>query len=128
MVKFGNTVIYVEDVEKALDFYKNTFGFDCKFITDEKNFAEMNTGSTSLSFASHKLAEGNFEKNYVSVTDSDIPLGIEITLVTDEVENLHIKALNNGAEELRAPHKKPWGQWVSHVRCPSGILVEFCNP
>lgn len=128
MIKFGNTVIYIDDVEKTINFYKETFGFQCKFITEDKNFAELETGETSLSFASHYLAKDNFTKDYVSVTDSVNPLGIEITLVTDDVTGLHDKALNNGAEQLRAPHEKPWGQWVSHVRCPSGILIEFCNP
>ncbi|MFQ3593593.1 MAG: VOC family protein, partial [Gemmataceae bacterium] len=27
-----------------------------------------------------------------------------------------------------APVAKPWGQVVSYVRCPDGILVELCTP
>ncbi|MDU9394735.1 VOC family protein, partial [Pseudomonas sp. zfem002] len=28
----------------------------------------------------------------------------------------------------KAPQVKPWGQTVSWVRCPAGILVELCTP
>ena len=33
MVKFGYTILYVEDVEKSIVFYENAFGFSRKFIT-----------------------------------------------------------------------------------------------
>jgi len=49
-------------------------------------------------------------------------------LVTTDVEALHSAALEYGAAELKAPEQKPWGQVVSYVRCPSGILLELCTP
>lgn len=127
MIKFSNTVIYVDDVEKAVDFYKKTMGLEVKFITEDKEFAELKTGETMFSFASHTLAKNNFEEDYVSVTDSKIPLGIEITFVTDNIKEVHSKALENGAKELREPHQKTWGQYISHFRCPAGILIELSS-
>lgn len=127
MIKFSNTVIYVDDVVKTIDFYKNTFSLEVQFITDDKEFAELKTGETLLSFASHNLAKNNFKESYVSVSDSKIPLGIEITFVTDNIQEIHKKALNNGAIELREPHQKPWGQYISHFRCPAGILIELSS-
>lgn len=125
MVKFGYTINYVSDVEKALTFFEHAFAIKRKFITDEKDYGELETGETVLSFASH---ESNFQGGYVSASESKEPLGIEIALVTDDVDLAHNNALKFGAIELKSPQSKPWGQVVSYVRCPSGILLELCSP
>jgi uncharacterized glyoxalase superfamily protein PhnB len=88
----------------------------------------LDTGATVLAFASHKLGQSNFSGGYVSATDSKKPLGTEIVLVTNEVQLIHENAIKNGAVELKAPEAKPWGQTVSYIRCPSGILIELCTP
>jgi len=128
MVKFGYTIAYVDNVEKAISFFENAFGMSRKFITEENDYGELNTGETTLSFATHELGQSNFSGGYISGSASDKPLGTEIALVTTDVEASHLAALENGAGELKAPEQKPWGQVVSYVRCPSGLLLELCTP
>ena len=128
MIKFGYTIVYVADVDAALSFFERAFGMSRKFMTDENDYGELSTGETVLSFASHELGQSNFEGDYVSASESDKPLGIEIALVTNDVDTAHSAALKHGATELKAPEEKPWGQVVSYVRCPSGILLELCTP
>ncbi len=128
MVKFGYSISYVADVEKALAFYEGAFGLQRRFLTEEKDYGELDTGGTVLAFASHELGKTNFQGGYVSASDSSEPLGIEIALVTENVEQIHANAVEYGATVLKAPEKKPWGQTVSYVRCPSGILLELCTP
>ncbi len=128
MVKFGYTINYVSDVERALSFFEEAFAMKRKFITDEKDYGELETGETVLSFASHELGKSNFHGGYVSASESKEPLGIEIALITDDVSLAHSNAIGSGAVELKAPESKPWGQVVSYVRCPSGILLELCSP
>lgn len=36
MIKFKYIILYVEDVEQSMSFYKNTFNTEIKFITPEK--------------------------------------------------------------------------------------------
>ncbi len=38
--------------------------------------------------------------------------------------------LDTGSTVLafKPPQQKPWGQVVSYVRCPSGVLLELCTP
>lgn len=47
---------------------------------------------------------------------------------TDDVQAAHRHALSVGAIEMHIPESKPWGQTMSIVRCPNGILVELCSP
>ena len=128
MVQFGYTIVYVDDVEETLAFFKEVFGFNTRFMTDEKDYGELETGSTTLSFASHELGETNFNGGYVSASHSELPFGMELALITDDLRDIHALALKHGAVELKEPTEKPWGQTVSYVRCPSGILIELGTP
>ena len=128
MVKFGYTIHYVSNVDKALSFFESAFGINRRFINDEKDYGELSTGETVLAFASHELGKTNFSGGYVSATETDKPLGVEVALVAEDVSSIHASALEHGAVELKPPEIKPWGQTVSYVRCPSGILLELCTP
>jgi uncharacterized glyoxalase superfamily protein PhnB len=128
MVRFGYAINYVPDVESALSFFEKAFDMNRKFITEEKDYGELDTGETVLSFATHELGKSNFQGGYVSASQSKKPLGVEIALVTDDVAFAHNQAIEHGAIELKIPETKPWGQVVSYVRCPSGILLELCTP
>jgi len=125
-MKFGYTIIYSNDVEKSIEFFENAFGFKRRFI-HESGYGELDTGDTTLAFASHDLGSSNLPNGYIK-TDSDKPLGIEIALVTESVEEAFKKAIEAGAKEIMKPLSKPWGQIVAYVRCPDGTLVEICSP
>lgn len=45
-----------------------------------------------------------------------------------KVETAHVRAIQASTTEMSAPLVKPWGQTVSYVRCPDGIMVELCSP
>jgi lactoylglutathione lyase len=126
-MKFGYTIIYVPDPEASLEFFEKAFGLSRRFLSEAGDYGELNTGETTLAFASHSLGEQNFSLGYIR-QDVTKPLGIEIALVTDDVKKAHITAINAGAVELAPPKEKPWGQSVSYVRCPDGTLIELCSP
>lgn len=128
MVKLGYTIFYVSDVTETLSFFEKAFDMKRRFLTDELDYGELDTGETVLAFASHELGKTNFSGGYVSATDSEKPLGVEIALITDDIYATHSNALNHGAKELKKPEQKPWGQVVSYLRCPAGILLELCTP
>ena len=127
-MKLGYTIIYVSDVVASLTFFENAFGLQRKFLHESGTYGELATGETVLSFAAHELGDVNFPGGHVHADKSEIPLGFEIALVTSEVPAAHARAVSCGAVELAPPTVKPWGQTVSYVRCPDGILVELCTP
>ncbi len=125
-VKLGYTIVYVPSVKESLAFYTKAFGLQQKFLHESGDYGELSTGETTLAFASHGAI--NFPSGHVRANESAKPLGMEIALVTDDIDATHSAALAEGATELAAPAKKPWGQTVSHVRAPDGTLVELCTP
>lgn len=127
MITFGYTIAYVENVETELAFFESAFALTRRFVDPGGDYGELDTGQTVLAFANHTLGASNFPAEYLRGTPEK-PLGIEIALVTDDVGAAHDAALEHGARELRAPVEKPWGQTVSYLATPSGLLLEICTP
>lgn len=127
-MKLGYTIVYVPDVAASLAFVEQAFGLSRRFLHESGEYGELETGETTLAFASLALGRMNFPGGFVAASESDKPLGVEIALVTPDVAAAHARALAAGAEELKAPEAKPWGQVVAYVCCPDGTLVEICSP
>ncbi|WP_333661970.1 VOC family protein [Chishuiella changwenlii] len=128
MIKFQYTILYVEDVTKSIEFYENSFGFERKFITPENDYGELNTGDTTISFASKTLATSNLKNGFVESNISQKPFAIELGLVTDDVEKYIHQAIQNGAIIEQEAKQKPWGQTVAYIRDIDGFLIELCTP
>ncbi|SHG40256.1 VOC family protein [Chryseobacterium vrystaatense] len=127
MIKFKYVILYVEDVEKSMNFYQDTFDTPIKFITPEKDYGELLTGETSLSFASVSLASSNIKEGFLSSKSEAKPFGIELGFTTDDVEKLVAKAIENGAVLYEDITVKPWGQKVAYIKDTDNYLVEICT-
>lgn len=127
-MKLGYTIIYVPNVADSLAFFESAFGLSRRFLHESGDYGELETGETTLAFASLGLGSTNFPAGFIAASESSKPLGIEIALVTSSVAEAHTRAVASGALELKGPETKPWGQVVSYVRCPDGTLVEICSP
>lgn len=109
-MKLGYTIIYVPNVAESLSFFESAFGLSRRFLHESGDYGELETGETTLAFASHELGNANFPTGFVAASESSKPLGIEIALVTPFVVEAHAKALAAGATELKEPETKPWGK------------------
>ncbi len=125
--KFAYTILYVQDVSKAIEFYETAFGFARKFITPEKDYAELSVGDTTLSFASIQLANSNLADGFIESNLANKPFAIEIGFTTDNVEETIAAAVNAGATIVEKPKTKPWGQTVAYIRDLDGFLIEICT-
>lgn len=128
MVKLGYTILYVSDVTKSIEFYEKAFGFERKFITPENDYGELLTGETTISFVSKELANSNLKNGFIESSQSDKPFGIELALVTDNVQTIIDKAIELGALVTEQSIQKPWGQTVGYIRDIDGFLLEICTP
>lgn len=128
MVKLGYTILYVSDVTKSIEFYEKAFGFERKFITPENDYGELLSGETTISFVSKGLANSNLKNGFIESSQSNKPFGIELALVTNNVQTIIAKALELGGLVTEQPIQKPWGQTVGYIRDIDGFLLEICTP
>lgn len=130
-MKFGYTIIYVEDVLKTVAFYEEAFGFERGLVVEEEGivyYAELKSGETTIGFASYEMGKMNFDDKYEKITRKGNPVGLELVFVDEDVEASTTKAVKAGAELIVPPTEKPWGQTVSYVRSIEGTLIEICSP
>jgi lactoylglutathione lyase len=126
-MKLGYVIVYVPDVLATVSFYERAFGLKRRFVHESQQYAELETGMTALAFVDETFAEQSvpgFARNRLV----GAPAGIEVALVTDDVQAAHAAALLAGATDVLPPKLKPWGQTVSYVRDLNGCLVEICSP
>jgi lactoylglutathione lyase len=127
-MRLGYVIAYVADVDGTIEWWERAFGISRGFVAEDGSYGELTTGSTTLSFASHDMGKANLPGGFVPHDPSGPPAATEIALVTDDVSSAHERAIEAGARELAGPKQKPWGQTVSYVRDPNGILIELCTP
>lgn len=127
-MKYGYTILYVQNVPQAVAFYEQAFGLTQGFMHESEQYAEMATGTTTLAFAVNDLAQSNLPQGFQENTVSNLPAGIEVGFVTEDVASVFKNAVKVGAEVVVEPKVKPWGQTVAYVRDLDGILVSINSP
>jgi lactoylglutathione lyase len=124
-MKFAYTIAYVRDVESSVAFYEQAFGLQRRFVDESGQYAEMETGETTLAFASDELGASNLPGGFRRNDPTELPAGVEIAFVTEDVDAAFRSVLEAGATNVVEPKTKPWGQIVAYVRDPDGVLVEL---
>ena len=122
-MKFGYTVIYVDDVAATIAFYEQAFGQKRGMVAGDE-FGELATGETKLSFAAKKMLHGPGQ----FASPEGKVLGVEVAFTTADVAAAYDTALAAGAKSVSKPAQMPWGQTVAYVRDNNGFLVELCTP
>ena len=126
-MKLGYVLLYVDDVERCMDFYQKAFGLRAAFLHESKQYGELETGASKLGFVQHETASSHGFA-YQTMSPHQKPAAFEIGLVTADVDSAFTQAVNAGATPVASPAIKPWGQSVAYVRDCQGFLVEICSP
>jgi len=127
-IRLGYTILYVKDVAGAVAFYEAAFGLKRRFIHESGQYAELQTGQTTLAFASLEAAAGNLPEGVRPASEPGKPGAFEIALLAPDVKAAFERAVKAGAVGLAAPVKKPWGQTVGYLRDKEGHLIELATP
>jgi lactoylglutathione lyase len=127
-MRFGYTILYVRDVAASLELYEKAFGLERRFVHDSGQYAELETGATTLAFASRDLAASNLPPAVRPAQVGAPTPAFEVCFVTEDVPAAFTRAVEAGAEGVTEPQTKPWGQAVAYVRDRDGNLIELASP
>jgi len=124
-MKLRYTILYVQNVEETLEFYKHAFNQKTSMLHESGDYGELNTGSMTLSFSSLDLMTSLGKKPSAAKVDAPT---FEIAFETDDVALALKQAVNAGATLIQDVEHMPWGQTTAYVSDINGFLVEICTP
>lgn len=129
-ITLGYTIYYVEDVAATLRYFTEAFALNQKLLTPDKQYGELDTGTTTLAFAATDFVDKFLGAGggFTPIDPESPPAGVSITLLTDDVPGTLDTALGAGGVPYMEPVVKPWGQTVAYMRDPNGILIELATP
>lgn len=124
-VRIASTVIYVDDLAAALEFYRRAVGLEPRFYDEGAGFAELGAEGR-LALAAHRAGElmmpGAYNQHGRQVS------AVEVAFHADDVPAAYDRAVAAGASPLTAPRQMPWGQTVAYVQSPEGTILGFITP
>ncbi|MEH2257267.1 VOC family protein [Nostoc sp.] len=128
-MKFGYTVIWVDDVVKTVEFYEKAFGLVHRTLQDKGQsiWAEIETGNTTLAFSSSSEAQKLFSGGFHANDPTQPPPLIQISFITPDVGSAYMRAIGAGAKTLDAPKSQPGGHTIARVRDLNGVLVSLVS-
>ena len=127
MIRLGYTVCYVDDVAAVLTRFEAAFGLTRQLLTEDGNFAELDTGETTLCFAEREFGRAHFKSEAGRAVFDGAPRRFELSFVTDDVDGVWASALAAGMTEAAPLEKRSWGQRIGFLLDPEGILIEVAS-
>lgn len=112
---------YVEDLERAVAFYRDVLGVEHRF--SDEAYAEFSSGSTKLAFFPRSRV--------VELLGREAPSGGspegEVVFLVDDVDGEARRLREAGVEILTGPVDRPWGHRTIHLLDPDGLVVELAQ-
>ncbi|HQU26706.1 MAG TPA: VOC family protein [Acidimicrobiales bacterium] len=113
------TMLYVADVARARDFYRDVLGREPTM--DAGSYAEFAWGNVVLGLRARDNALRQFAER---VAPSSGRVDQQITVEVDDPDALLARARAHGAELVQPPTDQPWGMRSAAFLDPDGHLVE----
>jgi lactoylglutathione lyase len=118
-VELGYVILYVEDLDASIAFYRDMVGLPYKFT--DAGYAEFGTDGTKFALYERRRAEW--------LTGRPVMPGpaAEIVLLVDDVDACAARLSSAGVALLSGPADRPWGHRTLHIADPDGFVVEFAQ-
>ncbi|EXC10614.1 hypothetical protein L484_025194 [Morus notabilis] len=124
--EFAYTVVYVKDVARCVEFYKNAFGFSVRRLDESHRWGELESGQTTIAFTPlHQHETDDLTGSVQTPEYARDRAPVEVCFVYSDVDAAYKKAVENGAVPVSEPEQKEWGQKVGYLRDLNGIVVRI---
>jgi catechol 2,3-dioxygenase-like lactoylglutathione lyase family enzyme len=114
------TVLLVEDVERALAYYRDKLGFEVeRYARIPEHYGYASRDDCHVHFARW---EGVRSRPNSEVVPPDM---FDVYVYVDDVEALHEELVQRGADVLQEPVDQGYGLREIRVRDPDGFVLAF---
>ncbi len=113
------TLVPVRDVEASIKFYVDMLDFECRFLSDDKNFGTVVHGEAAL----HLLKAS--DESALKATANHISVYLWVKNVDAIYEHYRPRLEALSEDRVRALFNQPYGMREFHVKDPDGCLLFF---
>ena len=119
MDRLGYVILFVQDLERSLAFYRDVIGVPFRL-----------EGDGYLEFATQGARFGLYDRNRLEELTGQGPgapehPGGEVVFLVEDVDAEAARLRAAGAAVLAGPVDRPWGHRTLHVEDPDGFVVEL---
>jgi lactoylglutathione lyase len=121
MNRLGYVILFVEDLERSVGFYRDVIGLPFKLRGD--GYVEFTTqGARFGLYDRNRLGELTGQG-----TDAPRHPGGEVVFLVEDVDAEAMRLRGAGATILKGPVDRAWGHRTLHVEDPDGFVVELAG-
>lgn len=117
--------IFVKDMAKMIQFYRDVLGFEIKESEDTTNVYLIKDETLFMLYGRkdfEKMTSRKYE--YIKGLNGHFEIALYVDTY-DEVDKTFAKVVSNGAVPVLEPATEPWGQRTCYIADPEGNLIEI---
>ena len=117
--------LFVDDMGKMIQFYKEVLGFEIREAEDTSNVYLVKDGTLFLLYGRkdfEKMTDRRYE--YIKGLNGHFELALYVDTF-EEVDAAFKKTVEHGATPVLKPETEPWGQRTCYISDPEGNLIEI---
>jgi len=112
MISIGYVNVFVDDLDRAIDFYGRTLGLKLEHADPEHGYASFDAGSVRLGLAAVSGEQAKLAGRHTGVG-----------LAVDDLEAEHERLVDLGVDFEMPPTRQPWGGYMALLEDPAGNLL-----
>lgn len=117
--------IFVNDMAKMIQFYRDVLGFEIKESEDTANVYLIKDETLFMLYGRKDFEEMTSRKyEYIKGLNGHFEIALYVDTY-DEVDKTFSKVVSNGAVPVLEPATEPWGQRTCYIADPEGNLIEI---
>ncbi len=112
--------LLVDDLDKSLNFYRDTLGFEVNSTDD--GYVDFKLGDTLFAIFQKDKATAMFSKEHIGTGG-----GCVIAFPVADIEKTCSELTQKGIKIFEGPKTMSWGQTVAYFKDPDGNILEITN-
>ena len=117
--------IFVKDMTKMIQFYRDVLGFEIKESEDTANVYLIKDETLFMLYGRKDFKKMTSRKyEYIMGLNGHFEIALYVDTY-DEVDKTFAKVVSNGAVPVLKPATEPWGQRTCYIADPEGNLIEI---
>lgn len=124
-IKLDGFGIFVKDMKKMVDFYRDVLGFEIDWQEGKSNVYLEKDGTLFLMYGRRdfeKMSRRKYE--YIKGLNGHYEIAMSVPSFAD-VDREYERIIAEGGVSVLAPEDEPWGQRTCYIADPEGNLIEI---